>query len=141
MLTEEPFQAELVLASRFESIEIAIVVLQECLQQTEVESSVANRVEFALREALANAIRHGNGVDSSDPIQLELELSGLELLIRVSDKGKGFAIEEVLDPLLDDHLLKSHGRGILVMREYMGSVSFSQTDQGGTIVTMSRKLT
>ena len=136
----DSFRAELLLSSRWDAIEIACVVLDEGLRQTVGEYGAAHRVEFAMREALANAIRHGNGPGSPEPVDLDLSIEKGLLRIEVRDRGKGFDHESLPDPGKEENILRSHGRGIFSMRECMNSVSFSARAGGGTIVTMYRSL-
>lgn len=140
-MEEAQFRAELALSSRYDGIELACVVLDESLRQYFPEFDGASRIELALREALANAIRHGNTPDAEEYVNLEMTICGDELRIRVSDRGGGFDPESVEDAGIEENLLKLHGRGIFAMRQCMDSVSFSPRDGGGTTVTMSRKLT
>ena len=138
---EYPFRAELALSSRYHAIEIACVVLAETLKQAAPGTHAGARTELALREVLANAIQHGNGLNSPEAILVELEVRKEDLEIRVSDRGRGFDHKVVPDPSLQENILRSHGRGIFSMRECMDSVAFSPRVGGGTTVTMCRILT
>lgn len=135
------FRAELALSSRYDAIEISCIVLDEFLQQSLVDIAAAGRIELALREALANAIRHGNGPNSTDSVLLELEIAANTLVIRVGDRGLGFDHHMIPESDIQENILRSHGRGIFAMRECMDSVSFSDREGGGTLVTMYRILT
>lgn len=138
---EAEFWAELALSSRFDGIEISCVVLDEILRQRLPDIPHATRIELALREALANAIRHGNGPLSADVVLLEIQITEEKLIIQVSDRGHGFDHALLLDAGFGENVLRTHGRGVFAMRECMDSVSFSNREGGGTIVTMCRILT
>jgi serine/threonine-protein kinase RsbW len=82
-------------------------------------------VELALREALNNAVLHGNRLD---PLRLvhvywQCEL-GKGVSVVVKDQGKGFDPNTVPDPLAVDGLLAERGRGILLMKSQMDEVTF-----------------
>jgi anti-sigma regulatory factor (Ser/Thr protein kinase) len=87
------------------------------------------RVELALMEALANAIRHGCKDDPSKQLQCVVTVDEQgEVTIVVRDPGAGFDPSTVPDPLHPDNILKSSGRGIFLINELMDEVSFA--DEG-----------
>ena len=62
------------------------------------------------------------------------------LTIRVRDQGEGFDPEEVADPLAPENLLKSSGRGIFLIRNFMDEVKLQRAPEGGMEVRMVKKL-
>jgi len=86
-------------------------------------------VEIVLREALANAIKHGCGNDPSKSVQccVALEDDG-EILIVVRDPGPGFDPKAVANPLSDAGLMKESGRGIFLINQFMDEVRYE--DEG-----------
>jgi len=93
-------------------------------------------IEMALREALANAVIHGNGDDSCKSVYVTCRcyLDG-EVSITVRDQGRGFDSNSVLDPTLLENLLFTHGRGIYLMKTLMDEVAF---EEGGSVVRMRK---
>jgi serine/threonine-protein kinase RsbW len=82
-------------------------------------------LEIALREALANAITHGNGSKTAKRVFLRCYGSpGNDLLILIRDEGSGFDPEQVPDPREADRRLLHHGRGLLLMRKLMDYVEY-----------------
>ena len=95
-------------------------------------------LEIALREALANAIAHGNG--SRPGRKVFLRCYGgprAGILIAVRDEGNGFDPDAVPDPRSVDRRQLAHGRGLLLMRELMDALEFRR---GGTEVVLFRSL-
>jgi serine/threonine-protein kinase RsbW len=93
-------------------------------------------VELALREALNNAVVHGNRLDPGKLVQVYCRCElGKELSLVVRDQGIGFDPDGVPDPLALENLQAEHGRGILLMRSQMDGVSF---ERGGTEVHMHK---
>jgi serine/threonine-protein kinase RsbW len=93
-------------------------------------------VELALREALSNAVVHGNGVDTHKFVQVRCQCElGKGVSIVVSDHGQGFDPKTVPDPLAVERLEAEHGRGIHLMKLAMDEVSF---ERGGTEVRMRK---
>ena len=82
-------------------------------------------LEIALREALANAITHGNAFDVSKRIVLRCYgAPGGEIIVLVRDEGDGFDPTEVPDPRQRGRIHLDHGRGLLLMRELMDYVEY-----------------
>jgi serine/threonine-protein kinase RsbW len=93
-------------------------------------------VELALREALNNAVVHGNRLDPGKLVQVYCRCElGKELSLVVRDQGIGFDPNGISDPLALKNLEAEHGRGILLMRSQMDEVSF---ERGGTEVHMHK---
>ena len=59
----------LVIASRFENIELVQVVIDDALRQVAANDDQRHWIGLALREALANAIKHGNRQDASRQVE------------------------------------------------------------------------
>jgi len=93
-------------------------------------------IEMALREALANAVIHGNGDGSCKSVYVTCRcyLDG-EVSITVRDEGRGFDSNAVPDPTCLENLLFTHGRGIYVMKTLMDEVYF---EEGGCVVRMRK---
>ena len=93
-------------------------------------------VELALREALSNAVLHGNAMDAQKPVQVrcrcELE-KGVSVVVQ--DEGEGFDPNAVIDPASADNVGADRGRGIWLIRSMMDGVSF---ERGGTEVHMRK---
>ena len=76
----------------------------------------------ALREALTNAIRHGNGLAPSCPVQFRIALEDGCLSLTVRDWGPGFEASALPDPDAPENLHLGCGRGILFMRRFADEV-------------------
>jgi serine/threonine-protein kinase RsbW len=86
-----------------------------------------NAVQLALREALNNAVVHGNRLDAHKLVHVRCRCKvGKGISIAVSDQGQGFDPRAVPDPLSVDNLEAEHGRGIHLMKLTMDEVSFEQ---------------
>ncbi len=94
---------------------------------------------MAVRESVANAVKHGNLLDETKPVELTFSnlRDGLEIIVR--DSGRGFAVEDIPDPTNPENLLKANGRGILFMRAFMDEVEWLNHAEGGMIVKMLKK--
>jgi serine/threonine-protein kinase RsbW len=94
-------------------------------------------IETTLREALANAVIHGNDEDSSKHVHVVCRcyIDG-EVWITVRDEGRGFDINTVPDPTEPENRLSTGGRGIYLMQRLMDEVFF---EVGGTVVHLRKK--
>jgi serine/threonine-protein kinase RsbW len=91
-------------------------------------------LEIALREALANAIIHGNAYRAGTRIFVRCYAgprTGILILIR--DEGIGFDPKQVPDPRDEDRMHLHHGRGLFLMRELMDHVEYRK---GGSEVLL-----
>jgi serine/threonine-protein kinase RsbW len=91
-------------------------------------------IETSLREALANAIKHGCSGDPTKSIRCSVMFEGdLSVLIVVSDPGPGFNPKSLPDPTVGEHLYENHGRGIYLINHLMDEVHFKR---GGAEIHM-----
>jgi len=93
-------------------------------------------IEIALREALLNAVIHGNREDPNKHVHLRVRCSADgEVWVAIQDEGAGFDSRCIPDPTAAEFLMSSHGRGIYLMRALMDEVSF---EENGTVVHMRK---
>lgn len=134
----------LAIGSRFENIELVQLVLKDSLDQLGLDADNRHWIDVAVREAVANAIKHGNLQDPVKQVHVDLTLEGSGgdlLVIRVQDEGKGFDPAELEDPLAPENLLKPNGRGIFYMKSFMDDIEYGLRPGGGTVVTLRKRLT
>ncbi|MBW8875125.1 MAG: ATP-binding protein [Acidobacteria bacterium] len=135
------YRFHLAVGSRFENIELVQVVLRDCLQRIGMDEDAQHWVDVAVREALANAIKHGNLQDPAKQVHVDLAVEGSDLVIRVEDEGVGFDPSLLGDPLAPENLLRPNGRGIFYMRSFMDDITYGSGPGGGTMVTLRKRLT
>jgi serine/threonine-protein kinase RsbW len=93
-------------------------------------------IELALREALSNAIVHGNQEDPDKCVYVKCRCTeDGEVSITIEDEGRGFKTDSVPDPTSPDNRLRTHGRGIYLMRTSMDEVRF---ERNGSVVHMRK---
>ena len=121
------------LPSSMQHVYLLDTIILEILKEMEFDEETTEQVSLAVIEAGTNAIKHGNKEDLNKSAHFKFIVHPDKLTIIVQDEGKGFKREEVPDPLDPANLLKSSGRGILLMETCMDSVIY---EQSGTIVKM-----
>jgi serine/threonine-protein kinase RsbW len=130
-------EIELWMASRIDAISPLVDLLMKLIKRSRCIAGSESEVELALREALNNAVVHGNAMEAHKLVQVRCRCEFEKgVFIRVSDQGEGFDPNAVPDPLASENLEAEHGRGIHLMKLAMDEVSF---ERGGGEVHM-RKL-
>lgn len=130
---------EIQLPSRIESVEEAATAADEFAKSCGCDDEFIYAIDLAIRESVANAVKHGNKFDESKEVNVRFEDDADELSITVRDFGVGFRVEDIPDPTDPENLLKTNGRGILFMNSFMDEVSWSNPADGGLEVRMVKK--
>ena len=108
-----------------------MVLFRKCGCVSQGESDV----EIALREALANAIIHGNHENPRKHVYVRCHCKPGEVSIAVRDEGRGFELNKIADPTAPENTGAVHGRGIYLMKALMDEVRF---EEGGVVVRMRK---
>jgi serine/threonine-protein kinase RsbW len=133
-------EAYLAVASRFENIELVQAVVEDLLCRLELGEDDRHWIGLAVREAVANAIKHGNGGDPAKQVEVEVRVDSGEVEVAVRDEGPGFDPSTVADPLAPENLLRPGGRGIFYMRSLMDKVEYRFGADGGTEVVLRKRI-
>lgn len=131
---------EITISSRFENIELVQVIAEHLCENAGVDEDGSHWIGMAVREAVANAIKHGNKLDVKKKVQASFVLTGTELEITIADEGEGFDPTNVSDPLNPQNLMKTSGRGIFYMKTFMDAVRYDFSASGGTSLVMTKNL-
>jgi len=130
--------------SNFELLDFVQVVSDRMGQLAGLDEDAVHWIGVAVRESVINAIKHGNREDYGKMVTVEFAMAPSndpsELVVRVLDQGEGFDPEEIADPLAPENILKSSGRGIFFMRNFMDDVTLKRAAEGGMEVRMVKKL-
>ena len=133
-------RVEITISSRFENIELVQVIAEHLCENAGLDADGSHWIGMAVREAVANAIKHGNKLDARKRVNAAFLLRGMELEITISDEGEGFDPEQVSDPLNPQNLMKTSGRGIFYMKTFMDRVQYSFQPGSGTSLVMTKNL-
>lgn len=118
-----------------DQIDSAIRQLLEVLVRLGYSESSRFAVRLALEEGLANAFRHGHkGLAPSATVRMQFAAQTAELRVIIRDQGPGFKPGDVPDPTLDENLELPSGRGLMLMKAYMSSVTFNAKGNEVTLV-------
>jgi serine/threonine-protein kinase RsbW len=108
------------LPSTRDSINFAVAKVMKVAREAGCIASDVADVEIAVREALANAIIHGNEGRPDKMVLLRCYGDPEDgILLAIRDQGRGFDPAAVPDPRSAERLELPHGRGIFLMHELM----------------------
>ena len=130
---------QLVLPSHIEAVADAAAAVTDFVRNCGVSEEAAFGIEMALREAVTNAMVHGNHEDESKSVEVVFNCHDNELEVEVRDQGEGFDPARVPDPTNAENLLKTSGRGIFLMRTFMDEIEWLNRPDGGTTVRMRKR--
>ena len=130
---------ELSLPSRIDTVAAAAAAVAEFVGRFGVSDDAAYGIDMAVREAVTNAVLHGNRQDENKTVDIVLKNLPEAVEISVHDQGHGFNPEDVPDPTATENLLKTSGRGIFFMRTFMDEVYWLIRPEGGTTVRMLKR--
>ena len=133
-------KVHLTLSSEFDNIDLVDQITGACLRFAGFDDTTIEHMTLAIREAAANAIKHGNKQHPDKVAQVVFELEEDHISIEIIDEGDGFEPENVPDPLAPENLLKGTGRGIFLMRQLMDDVDFGFGNSGGTRVMLRKRI-
>jgi len=140
MKSAEARTVRLDIASRIEMLDMVQAVLTHLCSVLGFGEEAVHYMSVAIRESVVNAMKHGNKLDESKRVIVEFVMHAGALEIRVQDQGAGFDPAAVPDPVAEENLLKAYGRGIFFMKSFMDDVAYNFPEQGGTQVTMTKKV-
>jgi len=130
--------------SAFEMLDFVQVVSDHIGRSIGLDEDAVHWVGVAIRESVINAIKHGNRNDQAKHVFVEFATASPpdvpELNIRVRDQGEGFDPEGLADPLAPENLLKSSGRGIFLIKNFMDRVTLQRAPEGGMEIRMTKRV-
>jgi len=128
-------QFDLSLRSEVSAISPFVDTLMPLIRKCRWVHGNEDDIEIALREALANAIVHGNHEDPGKQVYVSCRCGSGEVSLVIRDEGQGYDIDEFPDPTAPENISSSHGRGIYLMKNLMDEVRF---ERGGAVVCMRK---
>jgi serine/threonine-protein kinase RsbW len=89
------------------------------------------KIGIAVREAVVNAIVHGNRYNEHKKVRFSVVKNSQRLTVRVADEGEGFDFDNLPDPLAPENLMRTSGRGIFLIRSFMDELEIRRLEPGG----------
>ncbi len=139
-MAQDTKHLEITLETRVESVNLAEEMCLRVAQAAGFGEDDCYRIGMSVREGVINAFHYGNHERPDKKIYLALDLTPDKMVIHVLDEGKGFDLRNVPDPLAEENLLSTSGRGIFLMRAFMDEFTVVPGRNGGAEIIMSKKL-
>jgi serine/threonine-protein kinase RsbW len=139
-MTSHHKRMEVTLESLLDSVDLAEDITVRVAEAAGFNEEDRYRIGMSVREGVINAVTYGNHQSREKKVFLTLELNATRFTIRILDEGEGFTLADVPDPLVDENLLKSSGRGILLMRSFMDEFDVLRGRTGGAEVVLVKLL-
>ena len=131
---------EVTLDTHVESVNLAEEMCLRVAEAAGFSEDECYRIGMSVREGVINAFHYGNQEKPEKKIHLAIELTEDKIIIHVMDEGKGFQLSDVPDPLAEENLLSTSGRGIFLMRAFMDEFNVVPGRTGGAEIIMSKKI-
>lgn len=128
-MSEKSFSLEL--QSDLKELERLESFINEVAQAGNAGDETSGYMMLLLSEAVTNGIIHGNKLDPAKKVFVEAIVHPDKIVLKVEDQGDGFNPEAVPNPLEEENLLKTGGRGVYLMKEYADDVTYN--DKGNQI--------
>lgn len=138
--TGETVRVDTLLESALESVDDAEGAVLGVAGEIGFEEDDLHRIGMAVREAMVNAVVHGNRYNARKKVKLRVLRGNDHLVVVINDEGEGFDWSEVPDPLSDENLLRHSGRGLLLIKEFMDQAEVHKVQPLGTEVRMVKYL-
>ena len=127
-----------------EMLELVHLMTEHVGRASGLDEDAAHWLSVAVRECVVNGLTHGNGGDPRKAVHVEFTTTpssdSIELVVSVRDQGDGFDADALPDPCAPENLLRTSGRGIHLVRQFMDDVSFQRVAGGGMEVRMIRRI-
>jgi serine/threonine-protein kinase RsbW len=139
-MTPEAKHLEVILDTHVESVNLAEEMCLRVAEAVGFDEDECYRIGMSVREGVINAFHYGNQEKPEKKIHLAVDLTQEKMIIHVMDEGRGFRLEDVPDPLAQENLLSTSGRGIFLMRTFMDEFHVVPGRTGGAELIMSKKI-
>ena len=124
------------LASNLESVDSAEALVVDAAAALGLDEDARMDLGLAIREAMVNAVAHGNQYSPDKQVRLILERRTDAVKVTIIDQGEGFDLNRVPDPTQGENLMRESGRGLLLMQAFVDEFSVKRTASGGAEVVL-----
>jgi len=131
---------EVTLETQLESVDRAESIVMEVAQAAGFGEDDIHKLGMSVREGVINAYNYGNAQDPQKKIHLVVEFESERMVVHILDEGRGFELSEIPDPLAEENLLRTSGRGIFLMRAFMDELAVRRGPSGGAELVLTKKL-
>jgi serine/threonine-protein kinase RsbW len=98
--------------------------VDEISEEFNLSDEIYGNLLIATLEGTNNAIIHGNGGDPEKDVEIHCYLEEKQVILTITDKGKGFDYTSIPDPTAPENLEKINGRGVFLMTRLSDEIEF-----------------
>ncbi len=124
------------LDSTLDSVDSAETLVLNLARELGFSEDDLHDLGMAVREAMVNAVVHGNRYNLNKKVRLSLAKETDRLSVRITDEGDGFERTGLPDPLAEENLLRQSGRGLLLIQAFVDEFHMGRVPPLGTEVRM-----
>ena len=122
--------------SNLDSVDSAENLCVDAAKQIGLDEDACMDLGLAVREAMVNAVAHGNQYDAAKQVRFVLETRSDSVRIIITDQGSGFDLNRVPDPTEGANLMRGSGRGLLLIQTFVDEFTVKKSAAGGAEVTL-----
>ena len=123
-MADAEYEVDIIINSNYKFIDIGHDVVKYLCGLIGFDEDSTHWIILAVREGISNAIKHGNECNEIKKVTIRLSYQKPVLDVVIEDEGAGFDPARVENPLLPENLLKSTGRGIFYIKNFMDNVRY-----------------
>lgn len=128
------------LESSLESVDHSEERAVALAQESGLSEEETYRLGYAVREALVNAVVHGNRYSANKVVHFKVTRTARAIEVVIEDQGSGFSTDMQGDPLAQENLMNQSGRGLALIRAFTDELQVERTTPGGTRVILRKFL-
>jgi serine phosphatase RsbU (regulator of sigma subunit)/anti-sigma regulatory factor (Ser/Thr protein kinase) len=130
LLRESGFEKEdgpsVLLVGTYRDIDLVCGVILRCMDNQGFPDNHIKHMKICIFEILMNALEHGNKRDPKKRVVVLYRITPERAMISTIDEGEGYNHSKLPNPLDPANILKDHGRGVFIVKQYMDEVSFNE---------------
>jgi serine/threonine-protein kinase RsbW len=130
---------ELIYTSTLETVDVAESAVVEAARVFGLNEDQQYEIGMAVRESVVNAVMHGNKQDPGKHVRLTVQSENDGLSVVVEDEGEGLDLSHVANPTDEGNLLRTSGRGLLIIQAYTDEFAVERREPHGTRVRMVKR--
>jgi serine phosphatase RsbU (regulator of sigma subunit)/anti-sigma regulatory factor (Ser/Thr protein kinase) len=119
-------EPHILMVNGFNDIERVCAVILREMDRNGFADKKIKQFKICIFEMLTNAIMHGNNGDTGKRVTVFYKVNTSSSTISVIDEGDGFDYKSLPDPLNPENIMKDHGRGVFLIRNYLDHVEYNQ---------------
>ena len=139
-MATETQRIEVTLETLLDSVDLSEEMALRIAGEAGFDDEDCHKIGMSVREGIINAYTYGNRQERGRKILLTFELAEKKIVVHILDEGRNFSLADVPDPLAEENLLRTSGRGIFLMRAFMDEFDIHPGPTGCTELVMSKFL-